>query len=163
MMHEQKFYTIGVYGSNETSFFDKLRTYQIDTFCDIRQRRGMRGSTYAYVNSRMLQSHLADMNIHYVHVSTLAPHKTTRSVQVTFDMQAGILKRQRESLSPEFIQAYQNQCLEDLNEDEFLRNLGSTASNICLFCVERLPQACHRSLLAKYLIGKGFQVEDIIV
>ena len=39
-------FTIGVYGSTENSFFEKLAQSRIDLFCDIRQRRGVRGSQY---------------------------------------------------------------------------------------------------------------------
>ncbi len=45
-----KFYTIGVYGSTGNEFFQKLIDNNIDTFCDIRQRRGVRGAKYAFVN-----------------------------------------------------------------------------------------------------------------
>ena len=48
-------FTIGVYGSTENSFFEKLAQSRIDLFCDIRQRRGVRGSQYKYVNSNYLQ------------------------------------------------------------------------------------------------------------
>ncbi len=41
-------FTIGVYGSTEQQFFDKLIENRIDTFCDIRQRRGVRGKEYAF-------------------------------------------------------------------------------------------------------------------
>ena len=46
-----KIFTIGVYNSSETHFFDKLKNNHIDVFCDIRQRRGVRGRKYAFVNS----------------------------------------------------------------------------------------------------------------
>jgi hypothetical protein len=44
-----KFYTIGVYGSTEKDFFEKLIENRIDTFCDIRQRRGVRGRLNIFV------------------------------------------------------------------------------------------------------------------
>ena len=50
-MSDLALYTMGVYGSTEASFFKKLEQNNIDTFCDIRQRRGVRGSKYRYVNS----------------------------------------------------------------------------------------------------------------
>lgn len=61
-----KIYTIGVYGSTEQEFFNKLIENRIDTFCDIRQRRGVRGSEYAFVNSNRLQNKLAELDIKYV-------------------------------------------------------------------------------------------------
>ncbi len=50
-----EFFTIGVYNSSEKEFFDKLLENNIDTFCDIRQRRGVRGAKYSFVNSNRLQ------------------------------------------------------------------------------------------------------------
>lgn len=53
-----EFYTIGVFHSDEKTFFDKLLRNNIDTFCDIRQRRGVRGYEYSIVNSNKLQHKL---------------------------------------------------------------------------------------------------------
>ena len=46
-----KIVTIGVYGFDESGFFDALCQAEVDTFCDIRSRRGLRGATYAFANS----------------------------------------------------------------------------------------------------------------
>jgi uncharacterized protein (DUF488 family) len=70
-----KFYTVGVYGSTEYDFFKKLTDNNIDTFCDIRQRRGVRGSKYSFVNSNRLQQKLQDIDIKYAHIIELAPTK----------------------------------------------------------------------------------------
>ena len=51
-------YTIGVYGSSEKEFFQKLADHGIDSFCDIRLRRAVRGSQYAFANSQRLQGKL---------------------------------------------------------------------------------------------------------
>ena len=51
-------YTIGVYGFSESDFFQKLIENNIDTFCDIRRRRAVRGSLYAFVNGKRLQINL---------------------------------------------------------------------------------------------------------
>ena len=64
-------YTIGVYGSNEEEFFGKLIDSQIDLFCDIRQRRGVRGRQYAFVNSNYLQNKLAELGIDYLYENYL--------------------------------------------------------------------------------------------
>ena len=68
-----EFYTVGVYGYTEQTFFTKLRENGIDTFCDIRQRRGVRGKKYAYVNSTYLQSKLKEYGIKYLYVNELSP------------------------------------------------------------------------------------------
>ena len=61
-------YTIGVYNSTENVFFDKLTNNNVDLFLDIRQRRGVRGSQYKFVNSSYLQEKLAKLDIKYKHI-----------------------------------------------------------------------------------------------
>lgn len=56
-------YTIGVYNSTEDSFFDKLKSNNIELFCDIRLRRGVRGAQYKYVNKTYLESKLTSLGV----------------------------------------------------------------------------------------------------
>jgi uncharacterized protein (DUF488 family) len=161
MRKEQRFFTIGVYESSETSFFQTLQKYEIDTFCDVRQRRSMRGSLYAYVNSTALQRRLGLLGIRYIHNKSLAPSQEIRAAQQTMDKTLGQQKRLRQFLSEDFIQRYQTQCLADFKPLSFVQSIGLDAQNIVLFCVERYPQACHRSLIAQRLAQEGFKVEDI--
>lgn len=76
-----KIYTIGVYSSTGQDFFSKLVENKIDTFCDIRQRRGVRGSKYSFVNSNCLQIKLAELEIKYSHILELAPTTAIREKQ----------------------------------------------------------------------------------
>jgi len=146
------FYTIGVYNSTEKEFFDKLINNKIDTFCDIRQRRGVRGSKYSFVNSKRLQSKLHDLGINYFHYLDLAPTKEIRELQKLADIDNQELKRDRKTLGQVFIKEYRNQIVEPFNFFEFLDELKkSSANNIVLFCVEESHKACHRSLVAEKL------------
>ena len=52
----------GVYGKTEHEFFDSLLSENITLFVDIRQRRGMRGKKYSFVNSLYLQDILDSFN-----------------------------------------------------------------------------------------------------
>ena len=75
-----EFFTIGVYNSTETEYFNKLIENNIDTFCDIRQRRGVRGAKYSFVNSNRLQEKLNELDIKYGHVINLAPTSEIRDL-----------------------------------------------------------------------------------
>ena len=77
--------TIGVYGFDETTFFQALREAGVDTFCDIRRRRGVRGTRYAFANSRRLQKRLSELGIQYRHLLELAPTAEIRERQKTAD------------------------------------------------------------------------------
>lgn len=160
---QQKLFTIGVYGAKESDFFNALVEHKIDTFCDIRLRRGMRGSKYAFVNSNYLQAKLASLGIQYFHFKDLAPSKATRDKQTTDDNKKNVKKRERQTLSSAFIQAYQTENLSDFDSVDFLNRLGDNTERIVLFCVEKDPDACHRSLLSKRLVmDLNIELEHII-
>ncbi len=146
---QSKIVTIGVYGFDKDSFFQALVDANVDTFCDIRMRRGMRGSTYAFVNSQSLQHELGEMGIRYVHLKDLAPTQEIREKQKMMDTELGQAKRTRKGLAPSFIQAYEQACLSNFNSSLFLEQVGTEAQVIALFCVEGEPEACHRSLAAR--------------
>ena len=157
-----KIVTIGVYGFDSDSFFQALVEAGVDTFCDIRFRRGMRGSTYAFVNNSSLQRRLNELDIRYVHIKALAPTEAIREKQKQEDKKLGIAKRKRTILGQTFIQDYEQECLSTFDSKAFIEKLGNEAHVIGLFCVERDPEACHRSLAAKRLAQDlELQVEHI--
>ena len=147
-----EFYTIGVYNSTEKEFFNKLVQNNIDTFCDIRQRRGVRGAKYSFVNSNNLQQKLNDLEIKYGYIQNLAPTSEIRELQKEIDFQKGELKRERQELGSVFLIEYKNKILKNFDFESFFENLENIAANrIALFCVEESPQACHRSIVTEKL------------
>lgn len=56
-MHQLR--TIGVYGFDASSFLDSLNKAGVSMLLDVRQRRGVRGTQYAWANSQRLQASLA--------------------------------------------------------------------------------------------------------
>jgi uncharacterized protein (DUF488 family) len=149
-----EFFTIGVYNSTEKDFFDKLTQNNIDTFCDIRQRRGVRGAKYSFVNSNRLQQKLNDLEIKYGYIPDLAPTTEIRELQKEIDELKGELKRERQELGKVFIIEYKNRILKNFDFDKFFESLDQIgASKVALFCVEEHPEACHRSILAEKLMN----------
>lgn len=146
----RKLVTIGVYGFDEEGFFRALRKARVDTFCDVRRRRGLRGREYAFANSRRLQDRLAALDVRYIHRQDLAPSDAMRNAQAREDARAGIARRKREVLGEAFVRAYR-EVLGALDPQAFADSLGPDARTVALFCVERAPAACHRSLLAEHL------------
>ena len=145
------FITVGVFGFDEAGFFAALQEAGVDTFCDIRWRRGVRGAEYAFVNSARLQRKLAELGIRYLHFRELAPTPALRQRQVQADLAAGIAKRKREALGEAFISGYVEERLSTFDSRKFVDQLGPDARRVVLFCVEREPAACHRSILAARL------------
>jgi len=150
-----EFFTIGVYNSTERAFFDKLTKNRIDTFCDIRQRRGVRGAQYAFVNSNRLQARLKELGIRYEYVSGLAMPVEIREIQYNADQQKHELKRERKHLDAKFVSAYREKVLKTFNFNDFIEMLrNGNANRIVLFCVEEVAEACHRSIVARELKEK---------
>jgi uncharacterized protein (DUF488 family) len=160
-MNRPQIVTIGVYGFEEQAFFAALQAAQVDYFCDIRRRRGVRGSQYAFANSRRLQARLAELGIRYRHVPELAPSTATRQMQDTADKAAKRPKRQRQVLAPAFAAAYVRERLEGFSPEAFLAGLPDDVRVLAFFCVERAPEACHRSLVAARFAELGLEVEHV--
>ena len=158
-----KIVTIGVYGFDADSFFNALCKAEVDTFCDIRSRRGVRGATYAFANSKRLQARLAELDIRYIHRKDLGPTKVVREKQAAADKATKTAKRKRTELGEAFIKAYHTECLTAFDPQSLIEALESDAQIVALFCVETAPAACHRSLVADKL-AKTFnlEVEDIL-
>jgi uncharacterized protein (DUF488 family) len=147
-----EFYTIGVYNSTEKEFFEKLTNNNIDTFCDIRQRRGVRGAKYSFVNSNRLQQKLGELDIKYGYIPELAPTTEIRELQKEIDLTKGELKRERQELGKVFIIEYKNRILKNFDFEKLFEQLEQTGANkIALFCVEEHPEACHRSIVSDRL------------
>ena len=162
-MKKIKIITIGVYGFDENSFFQALCKAEVDTFCDIRSRRGVRGATYAFANSKRLQARLSELGIRYIYRKDLAPTQIVREKQAAADKTTKTAKRKRTELGEAFIDAYHTECLAEFDPQSLLDELESDARVVALFCVETAPEACHRSLVADKLAQTfNLEVEDIL-
>jgi uncharacterized protein (DUF488 family) len=158
-----KVFTIGAYGWDEEDFDHSLRDAAPDVFVDVRRRRGLRGRAYAWANSNQLQAIVANAGIQYVHRLDVAPSDATRHIVARDARSEGIGYRDRSSLSQKYLDAYGQEVLEGFDPAGFVASLGEGVGSVMLFCVERVPAACHRSLLAERLAGGlGAEVEHIL-
>lgn len=160
-MAPHRIVTIGVYGFTAETFFDALVAENVDVFCDLRARRGVRGRAYAFANAQRLQAQLATIGIPYEHFPELAPTAAIRSAQHAIDRAAGVAKRERGELDPSFIAGYLS-ILATPTATAAIERIAARASIPALFCVERLPSACHRSLVAERLASGSVPVKDIV-
>lgn len=142
--------TIGVYGFDGESFVRRLRDADVRLVLDVRQRRGVRGPEYSWANSRRLQSTLANARIGYEHHPALAPTTELRQLQYAEDHRQGVGKRSRDHLAAEYTRRYTAEILDCADLTPVVSSLTS-AGTAALFCVERDPEACHRSLIAQRL------------
>ncbi|MGY3264382.1 DUF488 domain-containing protein [Lysobacter sp. HA35] len=155
--------TIGAYGHSPESFFERLKLHGVDLLVDIRQRRGMRGSTYSFLNATALQAELMRQGIGYLHLKELAPTSDIRDAQREADRIEGATKRSREGLSESFEARYIAEVMSKADPASILSRLGRHRK-VCFFCVEREAIACHRSLVASWISEQtGASVVNITV
>jgi uncharacterized protein (DUF488 family) len=142
--------TIGVYGWTLETFLASLLNADVRLLMDVRQRRGVRGSEYAWANAKRLQAAVDDAGIAYEHHPELAPTTELRELQYRVDDEAGVGKRSRSELSPDYAERYTREILGQVDLRTLANGLPKDGA-AALFCVERDPEACHRSLIADRL------------
>lgn len=160
-MSVERVATIGVYGFDAERFFAAVLDARTDLFCDLRARRGVRGREYVFANARRLEQRLATLGIRYRHFQALAPTKEIRSLQHVADVSSGIAKRDRSQLTPAFVHAYERQ-LQNADARAAVEEIRAASKAPLLFCVERTPDACHRSIAAVRLAGGSIPVDHLL-
>jgi uncharacterized protein (DUF488 family) len=150
-----------VYGFTLAEFLGALRDADVRLLLDVRQRRGVRGPEYAWANSQRLQASLAEAGIAYRHHTELAPTTELRRLQYAEDDRQGVGKRSRTVLAAAFRERYTAEILNRADLAAVAASLPSEGAG-ALFCVERDPEACHRSLIADRLASEhGIAVEHL--
>ncbi|HET9075092.1 MAG TPA: DUF488 domain-containing protein [Solirubrobacteraceae bacterium] len=153
--------TIGVYDFDGASFVATLDRAGVTQVLDVRQRRGVRGSQYAWANAQRLQTRLAAAGIGYVHHPELAPDTAMRDLQYAEDGRRGEGKRTRSRLSQAYVTEYTREVLDLVSLDPLVAGLP-VHGIAALMCVEATAPACHRSLIAARLADRyGFAVVDL--
>ena len=153
--------TIGVYGFAAGAFLEKLTGAGVRLLLDLRQRRGVRGPAYSWANSVRLQRALAAADVGYWHVKDLAPTTELRRLQYREDARRGVGKRNRIALAPEYVERYTREILDRFDLGALVAELPSDSAT-ALLCVERDPEACHRSLVAQRLRAEhGLPITDL--
>jgi uncharacterized protein (DUF488 family) len=153
--------TVGVYGFTAERFLAALEDANVVQVLDVRQRRGVRGTEYAWANSLRLQAALAGAGVDYRHHRELAPTTELRQLQYREDARNGVGKRSRIELASEYRRRYLAEILNRAALEPIVADLPP-AGCAALLCVERDPQACHRSLIAQRLADAyGLSVRDI--
>jgi uncharacterized protein (DUF488 family) len=140
--------TIGVYGFDISAFLQALGEAEVGLLLDVRQRRGVRGREYAWANSLRLQAALKVAAIAYEHHKELAPTTELRQLQYREDALEGVGKRTRKALASEYRERYEAEILDRVDLTPIVEALPVERVS-ALLCVERDPEACHRSLIAR--------------
>ncbi|MEA2483311.1 MAG: hypothetical protein QOC55_1258 [Thermoleophilaceae bacterium] len=140
--------TIGVYDWTLETFLAAVRQANVKRLLDLRQRRGVRGSQYSWANSKRLQAALAEAGVAYEHLPELAPTTELRHLQYAEDAREGVGKRSRERLAADYVTRFTSERLDQVDLAPIVESMPEGATT-ALLCVERDPEACHRSLVAE--------------
>jgi uncharacterized protein (DUF488 family) len=150
-----------VYGFTLEEFLAALASADVRLLLDVRQRRGVRGPEYAWANSRRIQAALDGAGVEYRHLPELAPTTELRRLQYAEDDRQGIGKRSRTELAPAYRERYVAEILDQADLSAVADSLPAEGAG-ALFCVERDPEACHRSLIAERLAAEhGIEVTHL--
>src|ERR1019366_4160403 len=141
--------TIGVYDFDAVTFSKTLLAAGVDLLVDVRQRRGVRGSQYAWANSLRLQGLRAGAGIAYSRHRELTPTTELRHLQYRADDRTGVGKRTRELLAPEYVARYTSEILDHVDLGPLICELDARSGLGALLCererARRLPPfADHR-------------------
>jgi uncharacterized protein (DUF488 family) len=153
--------TIGVYDWTLETWLEALASAGVERVLDLRQRRGVRGPQYAWANSKRLQAALAEAGIDYEHLPELAPTTDLRQLQYAEDARVGEGKRSRTKLAHEYVRRFIAERLDQVDLEPIAESLPRDATT-ALLCVERDPEACHRSLVAERMAKRfGLALEHL--
>jgi len=120
----------------------------------------VRGREYAWANARRLEAALDEAGLGYRHLAELAPTTELRRLQYREDDRAGVGKRSRRELASEYRERYVKEILDRVDLAAVAEELPLEAT--ALFCVERDPEACHRSMIADRLTDElGLEVQHL--
>ncbi len=96
---------------------------------------------------------LSRAGVEYQHHPELAPTTELRHLQYVEDARVGVGKRSRVELAPEYRERYLQEILDRADLNELVAELPAGGAG-ALMCVERDPEACHRSLIAERLAAE---------
>jgi uncharacterized protein (DUF488 family) len=153
--------TIDVYDWTLEQFLEALRGAGVTQLLDLRQRRGVRGSQYAWANSKRLQAALAEAGVAYEHLPELAPTTDLRHLQYAEDARQGVGKRSRVRLAPDYVTRFTEERLDQVDLEHVVESMPADGA-VALLCVERDAEACHRSLVAERIAERfGLALEHL--
>ena len=136
-----KVYTIGYGGRHPQEFITILKENEVTTLVDVRllpERTRFGSYKKAKESSKGIERLLSDAGIKYVWLRELG------------NIYMG---------SDDWREKYR--LLLEAEGDQRTERLLTLQFPICLLCAEKDPDGCHRSIIAEYLAGGGFEIEHL--
>jgi uncharacterized protein (DUF488 family) len=139
--------TIGYAGHSLESFLSTLRLHDVRTVVDVRQNPISRKKGFS---RSALAMYLATKKIKYIHESKLGV-----PIELRNQLKKGVLT----------LTSYLNDFR------DYLTNHGDTLDQIynlavqehcCLLCAEHLPEECHRSVVAEFVVNRNGHCLEVV-
>lgn len=139
MMKMTKIFTIGSNGKTCKSFFEILKTNNIELVIDIRLNNKSQLAGFSKGGDEYLGYLLKEISkTKYIHDSFLAP---TGEILDNYHENHGW---------NEYVSSF-NELMKKRDIKSYFWNRYSSYSNICLLCSEESPIKCHRRLIAEFV------------
>jgi uncharacterized protein (DUF488 family) len=141
--------TIGYEGGTVHAFIRTLKDAQVELVLDIRAAPVSRKKGFS---KNQLAAHLSEAGIGYRHLRGL-----------------GTPKRGRDAARGGDVESFERIFREHMEEPEALLDLGEAialaqAQPVCLLCLERDPEHCHRLIVGNRMVGEtGQQLRHLFV
>jgi uncharacterized protein (DUF488 family) len=141
--------TIGYEGGTVHAFIRTLKDAQVELVLDIRAAPVSRKKGFS---KNQLAAHLSETGIGYRHLRGL-----------------GTPKRGRDAARGGDVESFERIFREHMEEPEALLDLGEAialaqAQPVCLLCLERDPEHCHRLIVGNRMVGEtGQQLRHLFV
>jgi uncharacterized protein (DUF488 family) len=142
----KQLFTIGYEGTDIDRFLDTLKLASVEVLADVRAVAVSRKRGFS---KTALRARLEEEGIQYLHFVELGDPKPGREAA-------------RAGRFAEFQGIYRAHLAED-GPQASLRRLAMVAESkrTCLLCFERLPEHCHRLIIAERLVESGVRAFDL--
>jgi uncharacterized protein (DUF488 family) len=140
--------TIGYEGLTIDEFVDRLKQFNISRLIDVREIPWSRKPRFSKTS---LRERLEDENIEYVHMKALGSPSDMRT------------KLKTDGDYDYFFRAYGKYLSQNMQAIKKVYQFISDGVN-CIMCFERLPDKCHRTVVAnkiKEYDGNGLKIKHI--
>ena len=146
----EELFTIGYEGLSTETFLERLRSFDVSTLVDIREKPISRKKGFS---KSSLSNYLKNNGIEYVHIRELgSPSMLRKKLKETNDYE-------------KFFSEYSNYLTSTAGSHlQYLHLLVQQRKKACIMCFERDVKTCHRSIVAKKikkLNGNGLSVRHI--
>ena len=144
-------FTVGHSNRSFPEFVDVLRSAGIELLIDIRRFPASR--RHPHFGVRPLKQELASIDVAYRHFPELGGYRQEPEARSSSP---------NDAWPPGFLRNYADYALTESFQNSFYRLCQTLQPRSALMCAEKSWKACHRQIIADYLISNGHQIVHLL-